>query len=378
MLVVAGFVSAGTANSADLAIEAVSTPGGSAATLQVRLIARSDQPAAIQFDLEHHPSLSFSGSAGPVVLESGKDVYSRSLAEGRTRFLIVGMNATSIADGIPLSLSTATGAAPGTYKVALRNTGASDPEGGELALAGAETILTIGSSIPEPPAGIVPHLAVGGGWKTTLSLLNSATAAAPVRVEAWNSGGGAWAVPWTVMSNQPGVVSGNSLELTIPPNAILDVVADSPASSTTALGWAQIFAPSGVAGWATLAVSLPSGQQAETVIPLGARSGVSFYLPFDNSNDYSTNVAIVNNSASGGAVVLVVARDAEGRHLFSDLLQLPVRGHALMNVAQKYSALAGTKGTLEFQNTRDGSIGVIGIKVHGSGTLAAINPVVKD
>jgi hypothetical protein len=158
----------------------------------------------------------------------------------------------------------------------------------------------------------------------------------------------------------------------------LDLVADDPANPAVTVGWAQLFTTTAVSGWVTYAMSLPSGWQSETAVPVERRSPVSLVLPFDNSADYSTSVAVASSSASGGAVVLVVARDGEGRHLFSDLLQLPIRGHTSFGVAQKYPALSGLRGTLEFQNTRDGTIAVIGMRIHSSGTLAAVSPAVKD
>ena len=380
IVLLAGLVLAASAVPADLALETVSGPLDNSVSVQVRVLDRSGPSSAIQFDLEHPASLSFAGSPGPIVSGSGKTLYSGTLAAGGTRFLVVGLNSTPIPEGVLISLAATVGAdtQPGNYSLAIRNALASDPGGDESPVSGAETNFTLGGSVPEMPSGLIPHLSMGNGWSTTVSVYNPSPAASPVRIASWNSGGGPLVVPWAVPVGGPVGGTGNSTELTIQPNGTLDLVAGDPAIPEATLGWAQLFAPAGVSGWVTYALKLPSGQLFETVVPVERRTPVSSVIPFDDSSGYSTSVAVANSSGSGGAVVLVVARDAEGRHLFSDLLQLPVLGHTFFQVAQRYSALAGLRGTLEFQNTRDGAIGVIGLRTHSSGTLAAVSPAAKD
>jgi hypothetical protein len=379
-LILTGLISAGIASPADLAMEAVSAPFGNSVAVQVRVLEGLGPSAAIQFDFEYPSSFSFASSPGPAVSASGKTLYAHTLGAGRTRFLVVGMNSTPIPEGILVSLAGTAGAGtqPGDYSLAVRGGTRSDPGGEDSHVAGAEARLTVGGSIPDSPSGLIAHLSAGGGWRTIISLFNASSVAAPVRIAAWNSGGGPLAIPWAVASGGPTAGTGNPLEWTIQPNGTLDLVAGDPANPEVTVGWAQLSAPAAVSGWITYAMSPPSGWRTETVIPVEKRSPVSWVLPFDNSADSSTGVAVANSSEIGGTVVLVVARDGEGRHLLSDLLQLPARGHTSFGVAQKYSALAGRRGTLEFQNTREGAIAVMGVRFHSSGTLAAISPTVKD
>lgn len=380
ILILTALAGAAIASAADLALETVSAPFGNSVALQVRVLNGSGSSAAIQFDLEHPSVLSFAGSPGPAVLQSGKTLYSSTLGAGRTRFLVVGMNSTPIPEGVLVSLAGTFGAGmqSGGYSVAVREGRGSGAEGEDTLVSGSETGFTVGGSIPDSPSGLIAHLSAGGGWKTIVSLFNPSSVAAPVRIAAWNSGGSTLAIPWAVSPGGPVAGTGNPLEWTIQPHGTLDLVLDDPANPGVTVGWAQVFSPAAVSGWVTYAMSLPSGWRSETVLPVERRSPASSVLPFDNSADYSTGVAVANSSELGGAVVLLVARDGEGRHLFSDLLQLPARGHTSFALAEKYPALAGLRGTLEFQNTREGVIAVMGVRIHVSGTLAAISPASRD
>lgn len=380
ILILIGLAGAGSASSADLAIETVPGALGNSIAVHVRVVGPSGQPAAIQFDLEHPPALNFTGSPGPAVFNSGKTLYSQAQGAGRTRFLIVGVNSTPIPEGILVSLAGTVGAGlpPGDYLLSVRDGAASGPGGEETQFAGAATSFTVGESIPDSPSGLIAHLSAGGGWKTIVSLFNPSPAPVPVRIAAWSSSGSPLAIPWAVASGGSAGAAGGPFSWTIQPNGTLDLVADDPANPAVTVGWAQLYAPASVSGWVTYAMNLPSGWRSETVVPVERRSPVSLVLPFDNSSDYSTGVAVANNSEIGGAAVLVVARDGEGRHLFSDLLALPVRGHTSFDSALEYPALSGLKGTLEFQNTLDGAIAVVGVRFHSTGTLAAISPVLKD
>jgi hypothetical protein len=379
VLVFTCLAGAGNARAADLALETLKSPFGSSVAVQVRVLDPSGQTAALQFDLDHPSSLSFAGSPGLAAFDGGKSLYSHTLSASRTRFLVVGMNSTPIPEGVLVSLAATVGAGtpPGNYAIAVRDAMGSDPGGEASPISGSEAQFSVGEATASPP-GLITHLAVGGGWKTTVSLYNPSPESVPVRIASWDGSGSPMAIPWTVPPGDPAAETGTPLQWTIHPNGTLDLVADDAASSAATVGWAQLFTPANVSAWVTYTLNLPSGLQSETTYPVERRSAVSLVLPFDNSTDLSTSVAVANGSESNASDVLVVARDREGRHLFSDLLRLPLRGHTSFAVAEKYPALNGLRGTLEFQNTREGAIAVIGVRMRATGAVSAVSPTFRD
>ena len=64
-----------------------------------------------------------------------------------------------------------------------------------------------------------------------------------------------------------------------------------------------------VLGWATFGQQFNTGYAIEALVPMETRKVYSMVLPFDNSNGFSTGVALANSSDAGQANIQMLFRD---------------------------------------------------------------------
>jgi hypothetical protein len=90
-----------TANSAEIAMEQGTVSPSKPATLSLKLASGADLPTGVQFDLEYDPAaLEITVENGPVSQKAAKSLRSATIQTGRLRVLIIGINRTTISDGV--------------------------------------------------------------------------------------------------------------------------------------------------------------------------------------------------------------------------------------------------------------------------------------
>ena len=365
---------------AELAIDSVSIQRGSAAIATVRLNAGASRVVALQFDAECNPAISLTGSVGLVAAGAEKTIYSASMGSGRTRFLLLGVNGNTLSDGSAVQVSVAADSTvlPGNYSLQLRNALASDADGFEVPLTDAAGSVTVGDAITNlAPSGIFTHVAAGEGWKTTFTLMNLAAIESQARLMFWDDNGNSLLLPFGFPSNpRLAPTTGTAVDVTIPPDGLIVIEAGRPDQVPIGVGWAQLHAPAGVVGWATFGQQFDSGFAVEAVVPMETRSAPGVILPSDNSNGFSTGVAIANPSDTASEIRMSF-RNADGQQLFADVLSLPARGHRSFSLPQKYPNLAGTIGSLELQNLTGGAVSALGLRFNRGGSITSISPAPK-
>ena len=169
---------------------------------------------------------------------------------------------------------------------------------------------------------VIPHLAVGGVWSTSLTFVNlsiEAEAVFPIRFFTPQG------TPWVVAPQ--GVSSGSTFNVRIP--AFGSVTIELPSRTLDIkTGWALIEQPSNgaVGGHAIFRDNGGLGRPIpfEAVVPLstwaegaaielGGLEMRIFYLPFDNTNGFNTCMAFVNSSTfSLGGFGLLALTEAGG------------------------------------------------------------------
>jgi uncharacterized protein (TIGR03437 family) len=92
--------------------------------------------AGIQFDLQWDPALAVQVTPGAALGQSSKVLYSASPTPGPLRYLIVGANLNSLADGalLELFITVGDGAVPGVARVSLTNVLGAGPTGDAVPL----------------------------------------------------------------------------------------------------------------------------------------------------------------------------------------------------------------------------------------------------
>jgi hypothetical protein len=124
---------------------------------------------------------------------------------------------------------------------------------------------------------------------------------------------------------------------------------DRPADNPNAL-----VVSSTIGGYAIFRWLVEGRPDFEAVVPNSPTFEPNFTLFFDNRNGYSTGVAVVNVGANPGvnpSSVVVTARDLQGTQLLTDTFTLRTFEKTVYSVPERYPALQGKVGVLQFLTT---------------------------
>ena len=273
----------------------------------------------------------------------------------------------------------ASGAGSGTvaYQVAA-NTGA--PRSGTLTVAGLPfTVDESGTVTGLVSAGSIAQVASGGLWNSTITLVNTGTAAEQVRLNFFADNGSALSLPLIFpQTSSTTPLMASTLDETINAGAELLIQTAGTASQATQEGWVQLLATGSIGGSAIFAWTPATGEQ-EAVSPVETRNPNAFVLSFDNTGGYATGVALANVSNQAVSVP-VVLRDDTGASLGSAVIKLAADAHTsfmLTDPTYGYAATAGKRGTLEVDTPSGGQISAIGIRADPDGAITSTPVIAK-
>ena len=255
------------------------------------------------------------------------------------------------------------------------------PPGGRISVLGirnsppANTITTV------PPlasggtgGGDFAYLASGGGWKTTIVLVNMGAQAAQSHLKFYDGNGNPLSLPISFPQVGGGVSSSVSVDQTLAAGATLLIESTGALTDPLLTGSAQLTTDGSVSGFVIFR-HLTNSQEA--VVPIESRNARAYLLAFDNTGGTFTGVAMSSVSATPMNVPIVI-RDDTGTQIGSDTIALPANGLVPFTlVFDKYPVTAGVRGTIEFDAPAGGGISVLGIRQPVSGTLTTLPALVK-
>ena len=232
---------------------------------------------------------------------------------------------------------------------------------------------------------VFSHIAAGGGWSTTIKLMNLYSLPAAYQLRFYQDDGTPWNAPF--VDGTKSVVSG-----TIPVNGSVTIQTLNPAAVST--GWAELsydWSVAVVGGLATFryntsAVNRSRESDWEATVPVSSNTSDHFALSFDQTviADLRSDVAgqplsfgmAVVNPASLPADITVVAWDENGNRLFSQdqVIQLAPKAHTSFLLGEKWPALAGKKGVLEFK-VNSGKCAVLGLRANPTGAVSSVHTI---
>jgi hypothetical protein len=224
--------------------------------------------------------------------------------------------------------------------------------------------------------GVFSQLATGGGWKTTINLLNVQASPVQVKVSLVGDDGLALELPYVVtQGGQSTSVVGASLERTLPAGSSLLIEVDAQISSTL-VGWAEVQASAPVSGYAIFRQRGGDGRDSEGTSPLETRAQAGVLAPFDNLTGYSTGVALVNLSAAQASVT-VVYRDENGAEIGRDTLGLAGNGHTSFSLPDKFPVLSGRRGVVEFVSNQAAGLAALGLRFNPTLSFTSVPVAVR-
>jgi hypothetical protein len=172
--------------------------------------------------------------------------------------------------------------------------------------------------------------------------MNHGTAAAAAQVQFYDGQGQPLTVPVKYLRQVP-VVPGAVPNFTLEAGSTVTFETDRP-DQPTWTGSAQLWSTGYVTATAVFR-HMPSGQEA--TIPLQTSNPTLFAVPFDNTAGFSTGLAIANPQIDANSVDVPI-RDESGAVLGTSKLTLSARGQTSFVLAERFTATAGKRGTIEF------------------------------
>jgi sugar lactone lactonase YvrE len=279
-----------------------------------------------------------------------------------------GLAWASIASG-----GSGTGSGTVTYRVQSNASGSA--RSGTLTIAGRPFNLEQLGVPPLISGGSMAHIASGGGWKTTFTLVNNGATTAQFRLVFTSDSGTELTLPLSFPQTGVGPVLASTLERSLQPGATLIVECEGPVTQDTQQGAAQLLSNGQVSGFAVFRQRNGEAEQ-EAVVPLETRTAAAYVLPFDNTMGVQTGVAVANLAAHGGASVVVI-RDDAGAEVMSTSLNLVARGHTAFVLSSMYAPAAQRRGTIEFRPPAGGQISVLGLRFDPRGSFTTIPVLVR-
>ena len=215
-----------------------------------------------------------------------------------------------------------------------------------------------------PQTQVIPQVADGAGWATTIVLTNTTTGALPITLnfkQAIPNGAGA-TTPWNPPFQDSAALSfniaaGSSIFLHTPGNAM-----------ELSQGWAELVADSRVVGYAIF-TSVSPGKAAQDSTAPAVSASSRILVPFDNSSGLITAIALVNPNASGEPVSVNI-RMSDGSTSTATTPDLPTQGQITFLMPAQFAETAGKSGLAEFY-VSSGTISIIALRANPSGAITS-------
>jgi hypothetical protein len=253
---------------------------------------------------------------------------------------------------------------PGTYtgSVILTADGAANSP-----VAVPVTLTVTAASTQLSQIGGFAHIATGGGWDTTITLINFGTSPIVARLRFWDDNGAPLSLP--VVAGQNPAVTTPSFDQTISPGASTVVDLQSQLASTV-VGWAEVDAsPAAVIGGFAIFQYQDSVTSSQGTSPLTTSTSTALFVPYDNMG-YTTGVALANQAATTASLSLKI-RDANGTIIGTDSLLLAPNGHTAFVVVGKYPFTSGQRGIIEISSQSSGVSG-LGFRFSPTGSFTSV------
>jgi hypothetical protein len=208
---------------------------------------------------------------------------------------------------------------------------------------------------------IIPQIADGGGWQTTLALTNTTAAAAPVTLSFHRETSGGNTENWNPVFQE----STSGLSLAAGRTTFLHTLGT---ATLTSVGWGEVRAGSGVAAYAIF-TARGSGRADQEGTAQAVTAASRVLVPFDNTSGLVTSVALVNPTTASEPVTVAI-RTARGAVFQPAMPVLPAQGHLAFGLPQQFPDTNGQQGLMEFYSP-SGALSVIALRFNPSGAFTA-------
>ncbi|NWF84835.1 MAG: hypothetical protein HXY18_13515 [Bryobacteraceae bacterium] len=207
---------------------------------------------------------------------------------------------------------------------------------------------------------IIPQVANAGGFVTTITLVNKEAEPALLSLRFYRQTGShgsteAWNPP--IAGDKP------TQNVTIQPGS--SITWETTGAGNLEQGWAEVITSSQVSGFAVFLQRIAGRADQEAAVPVSAGPQIRFLLPYDNTQSFTTSMALASFSPESQAVVAATVRDDRNTIVGEQtVITLPAHGHLAFPLPQQFPQSAGRRGTIEF-HVPTGSVSVLGLRFAG-------------
>lgn len=227
-------------------------------------------------------------------------------------------------------------------------------------------ILAIAAATSAGAQNIIPQIADGGGWQTTLVVANTSASSANTNISFFQqSQSDNTTSPWNLAFQEASF----SQNLTIAPGDVR-VFHSLGTSATLTVGWAKITGDPNISVYAVFTQHVIGRPDQDSTV-LASAPAPRVLVPYDNTSGFTTAMAIVNAGATSQTITVGLDNSKTGVVQSSiPSIVLPAGGHIQFNTGDQFAATGNSSGIAEF-TTSGGSISVVAIRFNSSGSFTS-------
>jgi hypothetical protein len=214
---------------------------------------------------------------------------------------------------------------------------------------------------------VLPQVADGSGWKTSITLVNMDTEPAQYTLQFFRNGGSPLVLDFVSIG------SGSTVSGTLAVNGSI-VIETLGTSQTLSQGFALLSSPNykSVNGYGIFRQRVAGRLDFEAVTPFSSAYDSDFILAFDNVGGFTTAMAMCNPSSYSSATVTVAFYDQSGNRTYLDQFSMMPLEQAAFVLRDKWPATANKRGTAVFQVSGWGTPGM-GFRFNDTGPFTSMH-----
>lgn len=218
-------------------------------------------------------------------------------------------------------------------------------------------------------ARIFPFFASGGGWESTIQLINVFESSINYRLLFRGINGQPALVSYRTQDGR--IAAADTIQGSLGDDASATIVLID--AGLTQSGWVELEyeGESRIGGVLTFRQRVSGRPDFESSVELTRDDTQRLYMPFDNTAGYATSVAITNPSGSANNELQLRFWDNSGREILTRTVQLAAGTTTAFSLRERYPELDGRSGRMRIEGTGS-RLAAIAFKFNPSGAFSAI------
>ena len=225
-----------------------------------------------------------------------------------------------------------------------------------------------------PSDTVIAQIATGGGWRTSIQLINMGTKPAQYSINFYDDLG----APQTLTIVGSGRI--NSVNGSLAAGASRNIDIEEPGTNVLQ-GWGWLQTTDAIGGQVVLRQRTSGSPDFEGAVPLSSQSDRHFFMPFDHTNNAISAYAMANTSP-GTQQLLMIFRDDSGNELRRATISLNSLSHQAFSLRQ-FPELDGKQGYAEVTVPYNGvpaaintSVAIMGLRFNPNGQFSTFFPLI--